>query len=130
MTHQTANVTMVKCSAERFCERISRIDNTRDMFEYDLKICLPLLNRKVLDVNVARTRRGATGINHEYRSCIVLVQACRLMLDIPELGKDRSQVFGDLCGMYGGKEFSFGRTGRDGRLDCFLICRQSDHHKA
>jgi hypothetical protein len=64
MPHEATNMTKMQGRPQSLCEGVSRVDDARDVTQYDVAICLPLLNRKELDVNVMRPRRGATGIYH------------------------------------------------------------------
>ncbi len=64
MTQQAADMAVMKLSAKRFGQQFCRVDNTRNVFQNNLTVGLPLLNCKVLNGNVARAGRRATGIDH------------------------------------------------------------------
>ena len=53
MTHQTTNVSEVQRGAERFGESVRRVYDPRDVTKNDIAVGFPLLDRKMLDVDVS-----------------------------------------------------------------------------
>ena len=73
MSHQAAYMTEMQRWSESLRERVGRVDNARDVAQYDVTVRFPFLNRKVLYVNVTRPRCGTTGIDHENSSLVIFV---------------------------------------------------------
>ena len=73
MTHQATNMTEVESGAERFSEGVRRVDDTRNVAKDNIAVGLPLLDGKVLDVNMSRTWRWATRVDHQDGRLVVLV---------------------------------------------------------
>ena len=73
MTHQATNMTEVESGAERFSEGVRRIDDTRDVAKDNIAVGLPFLNGKVLNVNMSRTWRRSTCVDHQDCRLVVLV---------------------------------------------------------
>ncbi len=125
MTHQTTNMTEVESGAERFSEGVRGVDDARDVTKDNIAIGLPLLNGEMLNINMSRTWRRSTRVNHQNRCLIVLVKHRWTRLCIVQLEEDRSQIFCNLRGLDGGDEFGFCRACRDRRLDLRLVCNWS-----
>ena len=66
MSHQTAAVAGVKDPANTFGEGVAGIDDARDVSENDVAGTFPVLNRKIVDINVSRALSGTAGIDHFY----------------------------------------------------------------
>ncbi len=52
MPHEATNMTKLQGRPQRFCEGVGRVDDARNVTQYDIAIGLPLLDRTVLNVNV------------------------------------------------------------------------------
>ncbi len=72
MTHQTANMAEVKSGTERFREGIRWIDDPRDMTKDDITIRFPLLNCKMLNINMSGAWCWATRVDHQ-DCCLVIL---------------------------------------------------------
>ncbi len=70
----------MKDPAEAFGKGIAGIDNPFDFSQDNLTRFLPILNRKVLDVNVARSFGRTVGIDHFDGGGVVFVQVGRGIL--------------------------------------------------
>ena len=64
VTHQMAIMEIMKGSVEGFCQRVCRVDKSRDVLEDDVAISFPFLQRKMLNVNMPRTWSGSVGVDH------------------------------------------------------------------
>ena len=53
MTHQATNMTVMKGGAERFSEGVGGIDNAGNVFQNDFMVSFPLLDGKMLNIDVA-----------------------------------------------------------------------------
>ena len=61
VSYQAAYIAMVECRASKeLGERVGRVDDTRkNVGEHDFLICLPFLDREVLNVDVTRYWSGS-----------------------------------------------------------------------
>ena len=66
-----------------------------------------ILNGKMLDINMSGARGRATRINHLDGGNVIFVERRRRSLGKPELGKDGTEVLGNLGSGDGSDEFSF-----------------------
>jgi hypothetical protein len=75
----------------------------------------PLLDSKILDVNVSEAFGGASGIDQFNGRFIIFVQDGRLLLSKSELMKDEMEVFCNFSGCNSGDELCLsGAGGCDG----------------
>ena len=74
MTHQTAHMAVVERRPKGFGQRIGRVDDARDVSKDNFVIRFPFLDSEMLNINVTRTRCGATGVNHKDRGSIIFVE--------------------------------------------------------
>ena len=114
-------MTRVQSPTESFGGLVSRIDHTRDVVHLDDTTPLPLLNRKILNVNVPRARGGLILVDHSDGCHVVLVEWSRRGLGKAELVKDRAKILGSLGGLDSRNELSFGRAGSNSGLHLGLI---------
>ena len=77
MAHNTTGMSRVKNPSERLGQVISRVEDARDKNHKDVAIVFPILDRKVLDVNVARTFSRMASIDHFDGSGIVFIDRSR-----------------------------------------------------
>ena len=117
MPHQTSDMSMVQRGPKGFGQRIGSINDTRNMSENDFAISLPFLNGKMLYVDVARSRGRTTCVDHQYGGGVIFVERSGLDLSVAQFVEDGPEVFGNLGGMDGSKEFCFSRTCGDCWLD-------------
>jgi hypothetical protein len=99
---------MVERGTERLCQRVHGIDDDRDMGKNNLLGSFPLLEGKMLNVDVTGTRCGMIRIDHQDRCGVILEQRGRTELRVSKLQENGLKVLGDLGSMYGGEEFGFG----------------------
>ena len=84
MTHEAANMTMMKRGSKRFRQGIRGVDDTRNVRKNNLIRCLPFLEGKMLDVDMTSARRGTTRINHQDGGSVVFKQRSWAELRVPE----------------------------------------------
>ena len=106
MAHSTTSMASKKGPAKGFGSMVSDIDDARDMMHNDETATLPLLNGKMLNVDVSGVRSGFAFIDHGNGGDIVFVEWCGTLLWNAELMKDGTKVFSNLGGMDGSDEFS------------------------
>jgi hypothetical protein len=87
MAHGPMHVTGVQGPTERLRRLVTRIDDARNVMHLDVAGCTPLLDSKVLDVNVTGARRRLVLIDHGDCSFVVNVQGSGLGLGESKLGK-------------------------------------------
>ena len=97
VAHQTANMAMMERGAQRLCQRIGGVDNARDVREDDLLGSFPLLEGKMLDVDMTGTWCGAICIDHQDCRGVIFEQGGRTKLWVPKLEEDRPKVLAILA---------------------------------
>ena len=88
MAHESTHMTMTESRPKRFGEGIGRVHNTWNVFQNNFAIRLPFLNRKVLNVDMPRSRRRALGVDHEDGGRIVFIQCGRIQLWVAQVQED------------------------------------------
>ena len=107
---------MMEDPTERFGHVISRVDDARNMVHEDRTGFLPILDGKVLNINMAGTLGGNAGVNDFDGRLIVFVDRSRGSLGKTKLMHDSAQVAGVFSSGDGSEEFSLSRTGGSNRL--------------
>ena len=77
MVHQMAGMAGMEYPAKGLRKVVRRIDDTRDGLEDNITSLAPVLNGKVLDVNMARALGRFSGVYHFDRRFVILVEGCR-----------------------------------------------------
>jgi hypothetical protein len=92
---------------------IAGVDNAVDFLEEEVTGLFPILDGKILDVNVAQeVFGGAISVDHLDGQFIVLADWGRASLRREaELGEDGMKVFCNFSGRGGSKEFCFSGVG-------------------
>ncbi len=80
VTHRPANVPKEKCPPQCLGGLVTGIDDARDVVHLNLPVSSPLLNGKVLDVNVARARSRPALVDHSGGSLVIDVEGRWLVL--------------------------------------------------
>ena len=107
MAHGMMSMVSKKGPAKCLGSMVSNIDDARDMMhDDDDTMTLPLLNGKMLDVNVSGIRSGLAFIDHGNGGDIVFIERCGTLLWNAKLMKDGTKVFSNLGSMHSGDEFS------------------------
>ena len=73
MAHSASSMTRVEHPSQGFSEVIAGIENPRDMSHNNIASVFPLLDSKVLDVDVARAVGRHFGINHVNSRHVVFI---------------------------------------------------------
>ena len=76
----------------------------------------PILNGKILDINMSRTFSGDTVVDHIDSRHIVFLVRRRSILRVSKLEKDGTQILCVFCRCDSGNKLSFGAGGSSGRL--------------
>jgi len=114
--HKPTGMARVEKPAQGLGEIIGRVIDTRNMEKHDIASFFPILNGKMLDVNMSGARGRATRINHLDGGNVIFVERRRRSLGKPELGKDGTEVLGNLGSGDGSDEFSFSGASGGSRL--------------
>ena len=104
-------MTGVEDPTKCFGEVVRGVDNSRDGFEDNVASLAPILNCKVLNVDVARALGRLTSVDHFDRGFIVFIKWSSRLLGETKLTQNRAQVLSNLGGGDGGDEFGFCRAG-------------------
>ena len=80
MAHSTTSMASKKGPAKGFGSMVSDIDDARDMTHSDETATLPLLNGKMLNVDVSGVRGGLAFVDHSNGGDIILVEWCGALL--------------------------------------------------
>ena len=115
MSHEATSVVRVENATDAFGEGVAGIDGTFDVFEEDVASTFPILDSKVLDVNVAGAFGRTAGVDHVDGRFVVLIEKSGMLLSKAKLLKDDTEIFGDLGSSNSGNKLSFsGAGGSDG----------------
>ena len=106
MAHGTMSMACKKGPAKCLGSMVSDIDDARDMTHDDETTTLPLLNGKMLNVDVSGIGSRLAFVDHGNGGDIVFVERCGTLLWNAELMKDGTKVFSNLGSMHSGDEFS------------------------
>ena len=111
MAHDAATVSLMEDPAQRFCTVIRGVQNAGNMGHHNLLSVLPILDSKVLDINVARTLGWDLGVNHVDGGLIVHVNGGWSLWREAQFSEDGSEVLDLLGSSNSSKELCFSRTG-------------------
>ena len=129
MSHDTPCVARMQDPTEGLGKVVGRIDNSREVSHDNVASILPVLDGKVLDVNVTRSLSRNSSIDHFDRGHVVLVDRSGSMLWKSEFFQNEPQVPGMFSSENGGKKLSFGGAGsRDGLRLSAVRCYPSPAH--
>lgn len=111
VAHDAASVTGMKHPAKRFRKVIGHVDNTGDKVHDYISCIFPVLDGKVLNVNMARALGGNLGINHINGRLVVTIDGSGCGRSKAKFGQDRPKVLGMLGSKDSSHEFGFCGTG-------------------
>ena len=80
MSHHATSMASKKNPSERFAKIVRRVDNSRDVTHLDLLVVGPILDRKMLYIDVSSAFRWDAAIDHQDCSCIVFKDWCWFIL--------------------------------------------------
>ena len=115
MSHSAAGMPAVENPTKGLGEVIRLVDYTWNEIHYDVSSIFPVLNGKVLDVDVPRALSGHLGINHVDGRFIIHPDRSSLWLGKSKFFHDGSEVLGMFGGGDSCEEFCLGGAcGGDG----------------
>jgi hypothetical protein len=82
---------------------------------------LPLLNRKMLDIDMSQVGSRFAFIDHGNCGDVIFVEWCWVILGYSKLKQNGTKMLGNLGSMNGSNELSFGRTRGNSSLQLGLI---------
>ena len=106
MAHGMMSMVSKKGPAKCLGSMVSNIDDARDMMHDNETTMLPLLNGKMLNVNVSGIGSRLVFVDHGNGRDIVFIKRCGTLLRDAKLMKDGMKVFSNLGSMHSGNEFS------------------------
>ena len=121
MAHGTMSMVSKKSPAKCFGGMVGNVDKARDVMHDDDSMMLPLLNGKMLNVNMPGAGSGFALIDHGNGGDVVLVEQCWSFLGNTEFMKDGTKVFGNLGSMHSSNELSLGGTCSNSGLKFGLV---------
>jgi len=96
MVHGTSHMLMVQGGAERLGSCVAWVDDAGDVVLLDDPALSPLLDCKVLDIDVTGAGGWLPLVDHGNGSLIVNIDFCRVLLFKTELLQDRLMILGRL----------------------------------
>ena len=115
MSHDAARVAIVQDPAQGFGQIVSGVDNARHVVHDDIAGILPILDGKVLDIDMTGTLGGDLGVDHIDRRHIVLIDWGRPRGRKTKLRENGSEVLGVFGGRDSAEKLSLsGAGGCDG----------------
>ncbi len=94
--------------AESLGGLVSVVDDARKMVHDDITPTTPLLDGKVLNVDMAGARSRLTLVDHRNGSHVVFVERSGIRLPETELSENRTEILGSLGGMTSCVKFRLG----------------------
>ena len=130
MTHNATCMTLMEDPAKRFGEVITRIENARAESHKDMAGIFPILDGKVLNINVPGAFRGYLGIDHIDSGLVVFINGSRSRWRKAKVSKDGTKVLSLFGSSDSSKEFGSSRAGSSDGL-CFRAVGNSatGHHE-
>jgi len=116
VTHDATRMASMENPAKGLGEVIRRIDDAWDVAHDNVASLLPVLNSKVLDINVTRTLGRNTSIDHLGSRHVVFVDRSRFVLRETQFGHYITARLGLLSGKDDSEKLSFRRASGSDRL--------------
>ena len=111
MAHDAACMAFMEDPSQRLSQIVRAIDGARDEIQNNVTSIFPVLDGKVLDVNVTGTLSGNLSVDHIDSGLVVQVQASGARRGETKLFEDCTQVPSLFGSSDGRKEFSLSGTG-------------------
>lgn len=105
MSHHKTRVTVIKDPAKCFCEHVSRVDNSRDVFHDNVTKDAPVLQGKISDLDVARTFRRNIMVDNFLSRFIVFIDFSWISLWVREIIEDKTKILSRLGRGIGSYQF-------------------------
>ena len=107
MAHGMVSMASKKGPTKCLGSMVSNVDDARDVTHDNDATMLPLLDSKVVNVDVSGVRSGLAFIDHGNCGDVVLVEQFWALLRDAKFMKDGTKVFGNFGGMHSGNELGF-----------------------
>ena len=92
MPHDATGMALMKDPSQWFGKVIRGIDDTRDELHHNVPRVLPVLDGKVLDIDMTRALSGNTSVDHVDGGLVVTIQRCRFAWREPQLLHNGAEV--------------------------------------
>jgi hypothetical protein len=116
VAHKATAMTGMKNPTKRLTKVIRGVENAWDVGSQNISVVFPILYRKPLDINMARSFCGLARIDHFNGRLIVNVEHGGVNLPETKIVEDRTEVASGLRGRDSGKEFRLCGAGGSDRL--------------
>ena len=133
MSHDAAGMTGMEDPSKRFGEIVIGNEDPRKMLHDKIFLLAPLLDGKLLDVNVLSTGSGMLFIDHVESSHIVNEQMCWTGSKSVKCCEDAAKTLGDLSTSQRRVKLCFSQTGGNHSPDATLPCnggKAEEHNKS
>ena len=110
MAHDPAGMAFMEDPTKGFGEIIGWVEYSRDKTHDNVASFFPILDGKVLDINVTGALSGDTGVDHIDGRLIVLIDGSGASQRETEVLHDSAEVLGLLGSIDGSEEFGLGGT--------------------
>ena len=90
VSHGLMNMSTVQNVGNRLTDGIQGVDGPRDMMELDIASSTPLLNSKVLNINMTGTGSGAILVDDCDGSLVINIETSRTRLGVAKIGHDHA----------------------------------------
>jgi len=116
MPHDVAGMVVVQDTSKGFCQVIGGVDHIRDELHNNGPGFFPVLDGKVLDVNVMGALSRDASVDHIDGQLVVAEQDSGSGRRETQIGHDGLNIASMLCSSDGSKEFCFSRASCSDRL--------------
>lgn len=125
VTHGATSVTGVECPAEGLGTLVGGVDDAGDVVHDDISTLTPLLNGKMLNVDVTRARRRLAVINHGNGSQILFIEGGGSRLRKTKLGEDGTKILCNLGSLTSADKFGLSTGSSDSSLKLRLVSNRT-----
>ena len=118
VSHKSTAMTGMQYPSQRFRKCVWGIQDARDMNELDTTPFFPILDSKVLDIDMSRTFSRNWRVDNVNGRCIIFIDRSWSFARETKLKKNWSQIKGNFGTWYCSKKLCFSRADSSDRL-CF-----------
>jgi len=111
MPHDATGMALMEDPSQGFGKVIRGIDDTKDELHHNVPRVLPDLDGKVLNVDMTRTLRGNTSVDHIDCGLVVTMQRCQFAWREPQLLHNGANVARTFGSRDSSEEFGFNGAG-------------------
>ena len=122
MSHDATVVSRMEDPSNWLGEGVTGIDDTINEPKFDVAGFFPILDGKVLDVDVARSFSCMAGINNLDGRCIIFIQDSWASRGETQTGENGAEILRRFGCQYGSDELCLGRTGGSDSLRFGAVC--------